>query len=431
MKITINPERSRWPSLLERPLFDVSGLHQKVQEILTTVKKSGDRALREYTLKFDGIAPEEIRVSPEEIALAEEKLDASLKSAMHLAALNIETFHAQQKPELMEITTAPGVTCWQKALPIEKVGLYIPGGSAPLFSSVLMLGIPARIAGCNEIVLCTPPQKDATIHPAILYAAKLAGTETIFRAGGAQAIGAMAYGTETIPRVDKIFGPGNQYVNAAKQLVSMNDVAIDLPAGPSEVMIVADESSNPAFIAADLLSQAEHGPDSQVVLIGNTEALVREVKKQIGFQLEELPRRELAEKSLEHSRMIVMEDEQKTIDMVNAYAPEHLILSTENCHQLAEKVISAGSVFLGNYAPESAGDYASGTNHTLPTNGWARAYSGVTTGSFMKKITFQELTREGMQSIGPAIETMAEAEQLQAHKNAVTIRLKEINSKIK
>ncbi len=387
--------------------------------------------MREYTRQFDGVAPEEIRVSPEEIALAAEKLDAPLKKAMQLAAVNIEKFHALQKPELLKITTAPGVTCWQKALPIEKVGLYIPGGSAPLLSSVLMLAIPARIAECKEIVLCTPPQKDATIHPAILYAAKLAGTEKIFRAGGAQAIGAMAYGTETIPRVDKIFGPGNQYVNAAKQLVSMNDVAIDLPAGPSEVMIVADESANPAFIAADLLSQAEHGPDSQVVLIGNTEALVEEVKKQIVLQLEKLPRRELAEKSLQHSRMIVMEDKQKTIDMINAYAPEHLILSTENCHQLAEKVVSAGSVFLGNYAPESAGDYASGTNHTLPTNGWARAYSGVTTGSFLKKITFQELTREGMQSIGPAVETMAEAEQLQAHKNAVTIRLKEINSKIK
>ena len=320
----------------------------------------------------------------------------------------------------------PGVSCWQKAVGIEKVGLYVPGGTAPLFSTVLMLAIPARIAGCREVVLCTPPQKDGTIHPAILFAARLSGVQKIFRLGGVQAIGAMAYGTETIARVHKIFGPGNQYVTAAKQLVSMNDVAIDMPAGPSEVMVVADNTANPAFIAADLLSQAEHGGDSQVVLILNSSQMVTEVKEQISFQLGNLPRREMAEKALGNSVMIVMENEQDTLDLINTYAPEHLILSTENYKVMAEKIVNAGSVFLGNYTPESAGDYASGTNHTLPTNGWATAYSGVNLDGFMKKITFQEITKEGLKNIGPAVETMAAAEQLEAHKNAVTIRLNEI-----
>ncbi|RIH62913.1 histidinol dehydrogenase [Mariniphaga sediminis] len=426
MKTFVNPEKSRWSQILQRPLMDVSGLYETVQGVLNEIKQKGDSALRKYTLQFDGVDLEKLQVSEEEWTEAERQVEPELKKAIELAANNIEKFHGAQKTEIRKVETMPGVSCWQKAVPIEKVGLYIPGGTAPLFSTVLMLAIPARIAGCREIVLCTPPGKDGSVHPAILFAAKYSGVKKVFKLGGVQAIGAMAYGTESVPKADKIFGPGNQYVMAAKQLVSINEVAIDMPAGPSEVMVVADKSADPAFIASDLLSQAEHGADSQVVLVTNNEELAEQVKAQINLQLEKLPRKELAEKSLKNSVLIVMEDEQKIVNLINEYAPEHLILSTKNYSELAERVFNAGSVFLGNYTPESAGDYASGTNHTLPTNGWARSYSGVNLDSFIKKITFQEITEEGLKSIGPAIETMAAAEQLEAHKNAVTLRLKRI-----
>ncbi len=426
MKTYFNPDKNLWPQILQRPLLDVSGLYETVQSVLNEIKQSGDRTLRKFTQKFDGVDLEEFLVSEEELAVAENQVSSDLKKAIELASANIEKFHAAQKTEIRGVKTMPGVTCWQKPVAIEKVGLYIPGGTAPLFSTVLMLAIPARIAGCKEIILCTPPGKDGNIHPAILFAAKYSGVKKVFKMGGVQAIGAMAYGTESVPKVYKIFGPGNQYVTAAKQLVSMNEVAIDMPAGPSEVMVVADETSNPAFVASDLLSQAEHGADSQVVLVANSRELVEKVKTEISLQLEKLPRKEFAKKSLENSVLIVMENEQETVELINEYAPEHLILATENHNQLAEKVMNAGSVFLGNYTPESAGDYASGTNHTLPTNGWARSYSGVNLDSFLKKITFQEITENGLKSIGSAIEIMAAAEELEAHKNAVTLRLKEI-----
>ncbi len=425
MKIYNNPQRDLWPQILERPSIDVSGLHETVRSILSDIRMEKDKALLKYSLKFDGNSPEQFLVTDKELAAAEEKVEPELKKAIELAAGNIEQFHAAQKTGLLKIETMPGVTCWQKAVPIEKVGLYIPGGTAPLFSTVLMLAIPARIAGCSEIILCTPPGKDGNINPAILFAAKYAGVKKVFRLGGVQAIGAMAYGTESVPKMYKIFGPGNQYVTAAKQLVSMTDVAIDMPAGPSEVMVVADETAHPAFVAADLLSQAEHGTDSQVVLVAGSQKMVDKVKEQINLQLEKLPRKEFAEKSLMNSVLIVMENEQDRLDLINAYAPEHLILSVAGYHELAEKISNAGSVFLGNYTPESAGDYASGTNHTLPTNGWARTNSGVNLDSFMKKITFQEITKEGLQNVGPAVETMAAAELLDGHKNAVTVRLGE------
>jgi histidinol dehydrogenase len=427
MKTYIDSDKSFWPQILQRPLLDVSGLYETVQTVLNEIKQSGDIALRKFTQKFDGVDLEVFRVTENELVEAENQVEPDLKEAIELASANIEKFHAAQKTEIRKVKTMPGVTCWQKPVAIEKVGLYIPGGTAPLFSTVLMLAIPARIAGCKEIILCTPPGKDGKIHPAILFAAKFAGVKKVFRVGGVQAIGAMAYGTESVPKVYKIFGPGNQYVTTAKQLVSMNEVAIDMPAGPSEVMVVADQSANPAFVASDLLSQAEHGADSQVVLVANSRELIEKVKTEISLQLEKLPRKEFAKKSLENSVLIVMENEQETVELINEYAPEHLILATENYNQLAKKVINAGSVFLGNYTPESAGDYASGTNHTLPTNGWARSYSGVNLDSFMKKITFQEITENGLKSIGSAIETMAAAEELEAHKNAITLRLKEIN----
>lgn len=430
MKIYNNPQREMWQQILERPVLDVSGLHETVQSILSDIRQEGDSALRKFTIKFDGVAPEQFLVSEEELAAAEEKVEPELKRAIELAAGNIERFHAAQKTSPIKVETMPGVTCWQKTVPIEKVGLYIPGGTAPLFSTVLMLAIPARIAGCSEIVMCTPPGKEGKIHPAILYAAKYAGVKKVYSLGGVQAIGAMACGTESVPKMYKIFGPGNQYVTAAKQLVSMTDVAIDMPAGPSEVMVVADAEANPAFVAADLLSQAEHGTDSQVVLVADSQVLVEKVKEQINLQLRTLPRKKFAEKSLENSVLIVLENEQERVDLINAYAPEHLILSVAGYHDLAEKISNAGSVFLGNYTPESAGDYASGTNHTLPTNGWARTYSGVNLDSFMKKITFQEITREGLSKVGPAVETMAAAEMLDGHKNAVTVRLKGTNSKV-
>ena len=353
-------------------------------------------------------------------------MSIELKAAIHLALNNITTFHSAQKFETKKVSTLPGVTCWQKAVAIEKVGLYIPGGTAPLFSTVLMLAAPAKIAGCKEIVLCTPPNREGKIHPAILFAAKAAGVSKVFKAGGVQAIGAMAYGTSSIPKVYKIFGPGNQYVTAAKQQVSLRDVAIDMPAGPSEVAVLADSSANPVFVAADLLSQAEHGTDSQAILITTSENLIREVEKEVEKQLNQLPRKNIAEKSLENSKLILVRDMDEAIEMTNNYAPEHLIIETSDYNEIASRIVNAGSVFLGSYSPESAGDYASGTNHTLPTNGYAKAYSGVSLDSFIRKITFQEITSEGIQTIGPAIEVMAANEYLDAHKNAVSVRLKSI-----
>ncbi len=429
MKRYLNPEQREWAKIMERPLFNTSDLTDKVQSILNDIKSSGVHAIRKYTEKFDGVFIGNFSVTEEEIEAASGLLDAGLKAAIEKAAENISLFHAIQKPELKKIETTPGVICWQKAVAIEKVGLYIPGGSAPLFSTVLMLAIPAKIAGCKEIVLCSPPDKEGKIHPAILFAANLVGVTKIFKIGGVQAIGAMAYGADNIPKVDKIFGPGNQFVMAAKQLVSISDVAIDMPAGPSEVAIMADESANAEFIAADLLSQAEHGPDSQVVLVANSETLVDKVEIALAKQLAVLKRKEIAVKALENSVAIILQNEEKMIGIINEYAPEHLIISMENYSEIAEKIINAGSVFLGNYTPESAGDYASGTNHTLPTNGWARSFSGVNLDSFIRKITFQEISAEGMKNLGPVIEIMAAAEQLDAHKNAVTLRLKELNDK--
>jgi histidinol dehydrogenase len=427
MRTYINPQKSTWSEILKRPIFDVSELYGKVQNILNEIRETGDQALLAFTEKFDGVKLESLMVSEEEISNAEKLVDIELKEAIALAAKNIQTFHTAQKPSINKIETTPGVTCWQKAVAIEKVGLYIPGGTAPLFSTVLMLAIPAQIAGCKEIVLCSPPDKNGNIHPAILYAAKVAGVTQFYKLGGVQAIGAMAYGTETVPKTNKIFGPGNQYVMAAKQLVSMNDVSIDMPAGPSEVLVVANDTSNPAFVASDLLSQAEHGADSQVVLVANNEETIKKVLAEIEKQLAVLPRKGMAEKALSNSVFIVLEDANNRIDLINEYAPEHLIISTKNYAKISDQIINAGSVFLGELTPESAGDYASGTNHTLPTNGWARSYSGVNLDSFLKKITFQEITAQGLRTIGPAIEKMAAAEQLEAHKNAVTLRLKEIN----
>lgn len=426
MKTYINPEKLSWPEILKRPLIDVSELYEKVQTILNEIKNDGDKALKKFTLQFDGINPDSILVSKEEIDEAEKLVDSELKDAIALASKNIEVFHSAQKSEIKKIETTTGVTCWQKPVAIEKVGLYIPGGSAPLFSTVLMLAIPAQIAGCKEIILCSPPNNQGKIHPAILYAAKISGVTKIYKLGGVQAIGAMAFGTETVPKTYKIFGPGNQFVMAAKQLVSMNDVAIDMPAGPSEVLVVADETSNPAFVASDLLSQAEHGADSQVVLVANRLEIVEKVLTEIEKQVIALPRGKTASKALEHSILIVQESLDKQIGLINEYAPEHLIISTKNYAEIAEKITNAGSVFLGEYTPESAGDYASGTNHTLPTNGWARSYNGVNLDSFLRKITFQEISKEGLKNIGPAIEKMAAAEELEAHKNAISLRLKEI-----
>ena len=388
------------------------------------VKTNGDAAIRRYEKQFDKADLDEICVTEAEMKESESLVSDDLKRAILTAKKNIETFHASQRFEGKKIETAPGVVCWQKAVPIDKVGLYVPGGTAPLFSTVLMLAVPARIAGCGEVVLCTPPSPDGKIHPAILFAAAAAGVDCICKVGGSQAIAAMAYGTESVPKVYKIFGPGNQYVTAAKQLVSLRDVAIDMPAGPSEVEVLADASANPVFVAADLLSQAEHGIDSQAILITTSEKLQTEVMEEVERQLAELPRREIAAKSLENSKLILVKDLDEALELTNAYAPEHLIIETENYMEVAERVINAGSVFLGSLTPESAGDYASGTNHTLPTNGYAKAYSGVSLDSFIRKITFQEILPEGIKAIGPAIEEMAANEQLDAHKNAVTVRLK-------
>lgn len=423
MNIITYPERSTWNELLKRPVMNTDTLRDTVLEILNRVRTEGDRAVMEYEEKFDKVTLQSLAVSEQEFADAEKAVSIELKAAIMLAFNNIRTFHAAQKFEGKRVTTLPGVTCWQKAVAIEKVGLYVPGGTAPLFSTVLMLATPAQIAGCKEIILCTPPDRSGKIHPAILYAAKVAGVSRVFKAGGVQAIGAMAYGTSSIPKVYKIFGPGNQYVTAAKQQVSLRDVAIDMPAGPSEVAVLADDTAQPAFVAADLLSQAEHGTDSQAILITTSEALLREVTGEVQRQLEQLPRKGIAEKSLANSKLILVRTMDEAVDMVNEYAPEHLIIETKDYQQTAERIVNAGSVFLGPYSPESAGDYASGTNHTLPTNGYAKAYSGVSLDSFIRKITFQEVTQEGIRMIGPAIEVLAANEYLDAHKNAVSVRL--------
>lgn len=425
MQIIKYPVRDTWADLLKRPHFDTSSLQSTVNAVLNDVRERGDEALFYYAEKFDKVRLSSLLVSKEEINASESLVSSELKAAIRQAKRNIEIFHRSQVFETKKIETTLGVTCWQKAVAIEKVGLYIPGGTAPLFSTVLMLAIPAKIAGSKEIILCTPPDKDGKVHPAILFAAKEAGVDKIFKAGGAQAIAAMAYGTESVPKVYKIFGPGNQYVMAAKQLVSLTDVAIDMPAGPSEVQVIADRTANPVFIAADLLSQAEHGGDSQVILTTTDEVLLLEVEKEVNRQLAMLPRCEIATKALDNSKLILLHTDDEIIEMTNEYAPEHLIIETENYLQLADRVVNAGSVFLGNYTPESAGDYASGTNHTLPTSGYAKAYSGVNLDSFVKKITFQEITREGIRHLGGTIEVMAENEQLYAHKNAVTVRMKE------
>ncbi|MBR6110541.1 MAG: histidinol dehydrogenase [Paludibacteraceae bacterium] len=423
MKIIEYPQHKDWKSLLSRPALDNSSLTETVTAVLDDIKSRGDAAVKEYELKFDKVQLDSLQVSEDEIAEAETLVADELKNAIRLAKGNIEKFHAAQDHELPRIETMPGVTCWQKAMPIEKVGLYIPGGTAPLFSTVLMLAVPARIAGCKEIVLCTPPAKNGKVHPAVLFAAKVAGVSKIFKIGGVQAIGSMAYGTESVPKVYKIFGPGNQYVTAAKQRVSLKDVAIDMPAGPSEVEVIADETANPAFVAADLLSQAEHGVDSQAVCITTSKTLAEKVLAEVDRQLQLLPRKEIAEKSVANSKIILVKDLEEVIDVTNEYAPEHLIISTSNYMQIAERITNAGSIFLGHLTPESAGDYASGTNHTLPTNGYAKAYSGVNLDSFRKKITYQEITPNGLKLIGNAIEIMAENEQLFAHKNAVTLRM--------
>lgn len=426
MKKIIYPERKNWADILQRPVLNTQTLRDTVCEVLDRVRLEGDKAVMEYEERFDKVKLESLVVTEIEMKEAEKLVPIELKVAILLAQRNIYTFHKKQKFETKKVETMEGVTCWQKAVGIEKVGLYIPGGTAPLFSTVLMLAVPAKLAGCKEIVLCTPPDKEGKIHPAILYAAQVAGVSKIFKIGGVQAIGAMSYGTESVPKVYKIFGPGNQYVMAAKQQVSLHDVAIDMPAGPSEVEVIADETANPVFVAADLLSQAEHGMDSQVVLITTSEKLLDEVEYEVQHQLSRLPRWEIAEKSLANSKLILVKDMEEAIAMTNEYAPEHLIIETKDYMELSEKVMNAGSVFLGSLTPESAGDYASGTNHTLPTNGYAKAYSGVSLDSFIRKITFQEITREGIQNIGPAIEVMAANEHLDAHKNAVTVRLNSI-----
>ncbi|NDP21359.1 MAG: histidinol dehydrogenase [Paludibacter sp.] len=423
MQVIKYPPREDWASLLTRPVYDSTSLFETVQKVLDDVRSHGDKAIKKYTQKFDNVSLDVIEVTKEEIAEADKLVSAQLKQAIEMARRNIWKFHSEQQHDLPEIQTSPGVYCWQKAIAIEKVGLYVPGGTAPLFSTVLMLGIPAQIAECKEIILCTPPNKEGKIHPAVLYAAKVAGIHRIFKIGGTQAIAAMAYGTETVPKVYKIFGPGNQYVTAAKQLVSLRDVAIDMPAGPSEVEVIADDTANPVFVAADLLSQAEHGVDSQSILITVSEKIVAPVLEQIEIQLEQLPRKEFARKALANSKIIVLKTLEEAVEMTNEYAPEHLIISTHYYMGVAANIINAGSVFLGNYTPESAGDYASGTNHTLPTNGYAKAYSGVNLDSFIRKVTFQQITQEGLTNMSNAIIIMAESEELQAHSNAVKVRL--------
>lgn len=423
MQLHTYPAKESWAALLQRPVFDASVLQDKVKQVLADVQANGDAALRKFTTQFDGVTLDSFSVTPDEIQEAVQSLSASLKQAIAIAAANIRAFHEKQVTEVELIETMPGVQCWRKSVGIDKVGLYIPGGTAPLFSTILMLGIPAQIAGCKEVVLCSPPAKDGTLHPAILYAAQLVGVTRIYKLGGVQAIAAMAYGTETVPQVYKIFGPGNQYVTCAKQLVQQQGIAIDMPAGPSEVCVLADETANAAFIAADLLSQAEHGADSQVLLVSTQELLVKQVEAELEKQLAVLPRKEFAAKALENSKAIVVKNREDAIALVDAYAAEHLIIACKDDENIAAQITNAGSVFLGNYSPESAGDYASGTNHTLPTNGFARAYSGVSVDSFVKKITYQKLSKQGLHQLGEAVMLMAEAEGLEAHANAVRVRL--------
>ena len=426
MNIIKYPAREEWASIVERPHLDVAQLNQTVASVLADVRQRGDEAVKGYELKFDHIDLDSLIVTEQEIAEAEGLVSDELRKAIELAHENIKRFHESQHFRSKKVETQPGVVCWQKSVAIEKVGLYIPGGTAPLFSTVLMLATPAKIAGCKEIVLCTPPDRKGNVNPAILVAARVAGVSKIFKIGGVQAIGAMAYGTESVPKVYKIFGPGNQYVMAAKQQVSLGDVAIDMPAGPSEVCVIADQLANPVFVAADLLSQAEHGIDSQVILITTSHKLIDDVQQEVDRQLNLLPRKEIAQRALENSRIILVRDKKEAMELSNAYAPEHLVIQTEDYDQMAELVVNAGSVFLGRYACESAGDYASGTNHTLPTHGYAMAYNGVNLDSYCRKVTFQHLTEEGVRSIGHAVELMAEAEQLDAHKNAMTVRIKSL-----
>lgn len=426
METFINPSFKTWQALSLRPQVELEFLENSVKNILARVQRSGDEALRELTKQFDKAHVNAIQLSQAEIEEAVNAVPSDLKAAIQTAATNIEKFHAAQKQTLAPVETMPGVTCWRKAMPIQKVGIYIPGGSAPLFSTVLMLGIPAKLAGCDEVVLCTPPDATGKINAAIIYAAQITGITKIYKVGGAQAIAAMAYGTESIPKVYKIFGPGNQYVTKAKQLVSQHGVAIDMPAGPSEVLVLADETADPSFVAADLLSQAEHGEDSQVMLVVTDEKIITNVQAEIEKQLHDLPRKAIAEKSLQHSKAICFNELKTAIDFVNEYAPEHLIINTRDADSLIDQVINAGSVFIGNYSPEAIGDYASGTNHTLPTNGYAKASAGVSLESFIRYITFQKLTAEGLQLLGPVVEKMAEAEQLTGHRQAVSIRLKSI-----
>lgn len=428
MKVYKNPDRSEWADICLRPHLDVSSLNSAVSGILDDVRLRCDEAVKEYEAKFDHAVLGELMVSEEEKAEAMAVIDRELLDAIRLAHDNIHKFHKAQLMSVCKVETAPGVVCWQKQLPIERVGLYIPGGTAPLFSTVLMLATPAKIAGCSEIVLCTPPMADGKVNPAILAAANVVGVDKVFKIGGVQAIGAMAYGTQSVPKVYKIFGPGNQYVMAAKQHVSLHEVAIDMPAGPSEVCVIADAESNAEFVAADLLSQAEHGIDSQVLLISTSEDMIDSVQQQIELQLAKLPRREIAMKTLENSKAVLVSDTDEAIELSNAYVPEHLIIATADYERLAEKVVNAGSVFLGDYACESAGDYASGTNHTLPTHGYATAYNGVNIDSFMRKVTFQHLSAEGIRSIGRAVEVMAAAEHLDAHRNAMSVRMAKLNS---
>lgn len=422
MKRIEYPSRSQWNELLQRPVIDTATLQQQVKAVMDVVKQDGDKAVMQFTRQFDGVQLETLEMTEALINETIQLVPDDLKRAIKQAAHNIRIFHEQQKTPVEIVETMKGVRCWRKSVGIEKVGLYIPGGTAPLFSTILMLGIPAQIAGCKEVILCSPPDKNGKLHPAIVYAANLVGITRIFTIGGVQAIAAMTYGTESVPKVYKIFGPGNQYVTCAKQLAQQDGIAIDMPAGPSEVCVMADDTANPAFVAADLLSQAEHGTDSQVLLVSTDAILVDKVIEALDVQLAQLPRKEIAAKALTNSKAIIVKDKNEAIDLVNQYAAEHLIISCGDDEQIAEKIINAGSVFLGNYSPESVGDYASGTNHTLPTNGFARAYSGVSVDSFVKKITYQKLSKEGLASIAPTVVIMAAAEGLDAHKNAVLIR---------
>ena len=429
MKKILSPKKSEWGEILRRPTQTLEDIEATVSEVFSEIKKKGDAAVAKYTSLFDGVKIENVKVGSVEIKEAEALISEELKEAIALAKSNIEKFHTAQITERVSVITTPGVECWQEKRPIQKVGLYIPGGTAPLFSTILMLAVPATIAGCNEIVLCTPPNKEGKVNPAILYTAALCGVTQIFKIGGIQAIGALTFGTETVPKVYKIFGPGNQFVTVAKQLATRYNVAIDMPAGPSELLVVADDTANAAFVASDLLSQAEHGADSQVILVSTSRTLLEKVETEIASQIEALPRKEVAQRAIENSRLILVENDTLALELINEYGPEHLIICTKNEDFYVDGIINAGSVFIGNYTPESAGDYASGTNHTLPTNGYAKQYSGVNLDSFLKSMTFQKINEEGIRNIGPAIEIMAEAEGLQAHKNAVSLRLQELNSK--